>query len=126
MGEVKHEAIKTPWSSSGIKVFKWSNLKNGDTGQPLLWPAYSDKSIHVKGTFGVGGALRLEGSNDIDPDTADWVVLRDPRAGANKLTFTEAIGSDIQQIMENTYFIRPNVTGGDLTTALTVTVLISR
>lgn len=125
MAEVKHEQVKTPWSSSGIKVFRWASLKNGDTGEPLLWPAYADKSVHVKGTFGAGGSLQLEGSNDVDV-TPDWVVLRDPRAGSNKLTFTVAAGADIQQIMENTYFIRPNVTAGDGTTDLTVTVLISR
>lgn len=116
--------IATPRSSSSMKIFRWANLKNGDTGAPLFWQPYFHKSVHVKGTFGAGGSLQMEGSNDVEA-TPEWVALRDPRGGAHKLLFTASAGADIKEIAEQTFVLRPNVLGGDSTTDLTVTLLIS-
>jgi hypothetical protein len=123
--EKQYTELATPRSSSSMKIFQWANLKNGDTGVPLFWQPYAYKSVHVKGTFGAGGSLQIEGSNDVE-GPPNWLVLRNPRGGSHKLVFTAAIGADIGQVMERTYLMRPNVTGGDDTTDLIVTILISR
>lgn len=94
----------------------WSGLLNGDTGAPINWANYMDRSIQVLGNFGAGGSVSLEGSNDGNTFTA----LSDPRG--NNLAVTT---SRIEQIEDCTYALRPNVTAGDGTTNLTV-VLFAR
>lgn len=42
----------------------WPALANGDDGTPISFSQYTDKSVQVSGTFGVGGTLRFEGSNN--------------------------------------------------------------
>ena len=63
--------------------------------------------------LGSGGTLKIEGSND----GANWSVLTDPQG--NDLSFT---ASKIETVSEITRYIRPNVTAGDGTTALTVSL----
>lgn len=92
----------------------WANLANGDDGEALMSAAYTDRSIQVFGTFGVGGNVRIEGSND----GIHWAVLTDPQG--NNLDITSA---KIELVAEATFFIRPRVTGGDGTTDLTVILL---
>ena len=47
-------------------VITWANLTNGgpDFGQPVQRPALVDRSVQVTGTFGAGGTVVFEGSND--------------------------------------------------------------
>jgi hypothetical protein len=100
----------------------WTPLANGDTGQPLENAGrYSDKTVQIFGTFGAGGSVTLEGSNDprvmTAPGSAVWFALVDPASSA--ITKTSAAG---EAVLENPRFIRPNVTAGDGTTALTVII----
>lgn len=104
---------KQVWTSRRVSTTTWTPLANGDTGTPESPGRLSDRSIQIKGTFGAGGSVTIQGSND----NVTWATLRDPAGLA--LTFTSA---DIKEILENTNFIRPNVTAGDGTTALTVIV----
>lgn len=94
----------------------WANMALGDTGKPIDWPAYMDRSVQVKGTFGAAGAVTMEGSND----GTVFVPLSDPRG--NSLAINTA---KIEQIEDCVYQTRPNVTAGDGTTSLTV-VLFAR
>lgn len=73
--------------------------------------------MQVAGTFGVGGSVNIEGSNN----GVAWAVLADPQG--NPLTFTAA---RIEQVLESPRFIRPIVTAGDGTTNLTVNVFCRR
>lgn len=75
----------------------------------------SDKTVQVTGTFGAGGSVQIEGSND---GGATWHVLNDPQGTA--LVFTAA---KTEAILENTQLIRPNVTAGDGTTLLNVLLI---
>ncbi len=97
----------------------WSNLANGDTGEPLSFAGHADKTMQVFGTFGTGGELTFEGSNDprvlSDPNNAVWFTMNDPQT--LPLTKTGA-GGDL--IIENPRFMRPRVTAGDGTTSITV------
>lgn len=99
------------------QVITWTGLLNGDTGLPVDMNAFGDRSIQVTGTFGAGGSVRPEGSND----GTNYVQLRDPTSTAMALT-----AADLKQILECSNFVRPNVTAGDGTTSLTVTIFCRR
>jgi len=91
----------------------WTGLLNGDTGAPIDWGAYADRSVQVTGTFGAGGSVQMEGSND----GSNFVALSDLRGSALAVT-----SAKIEQIEDCSYQFRPNVTAGDGTTSLTVTL----
>lgn len=101
----------------GTRIMRavWSGLANGDTGNPMDYPEWADRNLQVFGTFGAGGSLSLEGSND----KVNWVTLHDV-TGAT-LTFSTA---GVKMIVENVLYVRPVVTG-DGTTSLTA-ILIAR
>jgi hypothetical protein len=97
---------------------RWAALTQTglDDGTPFGAFPGADRSVHVSGTFGVGGSLTLEGSNQATPTT--WVVLTDPQG--NALTFTS---ERLEQISEYTRWVRPRVTAGDGTTSLNVDLI---
>lgn len=96
-------------------VASWANIANGSDGAPLDQSQYTDKSVQVSGTFGAGGNLRLLGSND----GVNWNTLTDPQGNALDIT-----AAAIKFVAEATRYIKPSVTAGDGTTALTVTILL--
>lgn len=102
------------WMSKRVLRTQWTGLLNGDDGNPESPGRLSDRSIQVSGTFGAGGSVSIQGSND----GINWVILRAP--DSTPLTFTAA---DLKEILENTQYVRPVVTAGDGTTSLTVNLL---
>ena len=98
-------------------VITWTGLLNGDDGSPVEMPGSSDRSIQFTGTFGVGGTIVLEGSND----GTNYVSLTDPQGNAISKT-----AAGIEAVMELTRYIRPRVTAGDGTTSLVATLLVKR
>jgi hypothetical protein len=105
------------WIARGVVECKWTPLANGDTGRFFDAPTLPDKTVQVFGTFGVGGSVNIEGSND---GGTTWHILNDSRGEGNALTLTVA---DTRTILENPGLIRPNVTAGDGTTSLTVIIV---
>lgn len=101
-----------PDPNINYQVIKWLALANGDTGTPWTGGDYQDRSVQITGTFGSGGSVSIQGSND---GGTTWATLTDPLG--NALTFTAA---GMKQITEIPYQIRPNVTAGDGTTALNI------
>lgn len=99
----------------------WSNMANGDVGEYLKFAGHADKTMQVFGTFGTGGSLTFEGSNDprvvTDPNNAVWFTMNDPQT--LPLVKTSA-GGDL--IIENPIYMRPRVDSGDGTTSLTVII----
>lgn len=89
-----------------------ANAESGLAGEAERWPT---KSVQAVGTFGVGGSVAIEGSND----NVNWAALRDSTGTVIALT----AATIIRDILENTRFIRPRVTAGDGNTALRVIVL---
>jgi hypothetical protein len=122
MATVSYVDYPEPVSGGGVRRVVWTNLHNGDSGEwyVLTGAKYPDKSVQVYGTFGTGGTLVIEGSNQAD--TFDkYATLVD--SFNNALSFTTA---GLKQINQNSFAIRPRVTGGDATTSLTVILCIRR
>lgn len=105
---------------------QWAGLANGDTGKPYVAPHRADKSVQVKGTFGTGGNVKIEGTNDQAYDvnqaaaSPTYATLND--SAGNSLDIGAA---SIKNILENTNAVRPNVSAGDVNTNVTVTLIIS-
>lgn len=103
----------------GVVKVVWSGLLNGDTGAAEDCSRFTDATVHVSGTFGVGGSVTLQGSNNAG---ASYQELHNPLV-TTALTFT---AEDLQQILETSVgLMRPNVTAGDGTTNLTVSIVAS-
>lgn len=110
-----------PWAGAwgtDATIISWLAMPNGNDGAPAGAGGYSDKSIQVTGTFGAGGTVIAEGSND---GGTTWFPLTDPTGTA--ISFTSAGG---KAITEAVGMFRPRVTGGDGTTAINVFVLMVR
>lgn len=90
-------------------VVTWTPLANGDSGNPIQLAGSTIRSIQFDGTFGAGGSISLEGSND----GTSYFILTDPQANAITKTATA-----LEEIQEHTRFVRPRVTAGDGTTSL--------
>jgi len=112
MAEISH--TRTATQNTRAFVATWSPLAQGDTGEPVGFSQYSDKSVQVAGAFG-GASVRIEGSNN----GVDWAVLTDPQG--NDLVIS---ASKIEMITEATAHVRPVVVGGSGTTALSVAMLL--
>lgn len=98
-------------------VVQWTGLLNGDDGSPIEMPGSSDRSVQFSGTFGTGGTILLEGSND----GTNYVVLTDPQGNAISKT-----AAGIEAVTELTRYVRPRVSAGDGSTSLVATLLVKR
>lgn len=96
----------------GVRGGSWT-VANGESGAALFLPAFSDRTVQISGTFGAGGSITMQGSLD----GTNWFTLTDPQG--NNITKTAA---SLEAISEATPYIRPTVTAGDGTTAITVIV----
>lgn len=97
--------------SVGIGGWKWEAMPNGNDGTPLLIDRRTDRSVQVSGTFGAGGTVVIEGSND----GTNYYTLNDLQGTA--LSFTSA---RLEGISEVPLYVRPRVTAGDGTTSINV------
>ena len=88
----------------------WLAHANTDDGSPFTSGGFRYLIFGVTGTFGVGGTIILEGSNN---GGTTYTTCLDKAGAAVSLT---AAG---QKIIETPYeIVRPRVTAGDGTTAL--------
>jgi hypothetical protein len=97
------------WIADGVHQVTWATLANGDTGTPASDVYLPNHEVSISGTFGTGGSVTIEGSND----GTNFFTLKDWQGSA--VTFTAA---GIKTVVDNPQQIRPNVTAGDGTTAL--------
>lgn len=103
--------------SEDINVLKaiWSGFAaSGDVGTPIRIPAFPDRTVQIYGSFGTGGEITLEGSNDprADPNNASyassvWFPLTDPQG--NSIVKTAAAGEAITELPE---WVRPRASAG--------------
>lgn len=107
----------TPDGHRNAVLVQWT-LANGDTGTPYKGFGIIDGSVQIQGTFGAGGSVQMELSNDgtnyqlaADPQGTDIV-----KTSADLETILDIVGRQI----------RPNCTAGDGTTALVVTLFAVR
>ncbi len=109
--------ISRPTSGrAGGFLVQWPTMANGQTGVPLDLTDFVPVSIQVEGTFGAGGSVTMQMSIDAVPT---YETAHDGQG--NALTFTSA---GFKAIGDNANLIRPNVTAGDGTTALTVSLWV--
>lgn len=94
----------------------WTGLLNGDDGTPVQLGAYSDRSVQFGGTFGAGGTIVLEGSND----GTTYFTLTDPQGSA-----ISKGSASLEGVVEPTRYVRPRVTAGDGTTNLACYLFLS-
>lgn len=92
---------------------EWTSLLNAETGAIADMAQWARTSVQVSGTFGVGGSILIEGSND----GTNFATLNDQAGVA--LIFTVA---GLRSIREFSAKIRARVTAGDGTTALKVVI----
>jgi hypothetical protein len=113
------QKIRSQDSGIDAVTVTWANLTNAgpDSGQPVQRPALVDRSVQVTGTFGSGGTVVFEGSND----GVNYSTLSNPQGNAISVT-----SAGLSQVTEATAWMRPRITGGDGTTSLTVTVCARR
>lgn len=106
--------------SGGVKQAVWSNLPNGAAGDWLDWADFSGRTFQVYGTFGVGGSITMQGSNDLNNPT-------------NVATLTNWQGTPLtttspsfMTARDMPLWVRPIVTAGDGTTSLSVALAMHR
>lgn len=96
-------------------LVKWEGLHDGDLGAAVSdFVALPYRSIQVAGEFGLCGTLVWEGSND----GVNFYAMKD--GDGMPLKF-DAPG--LGEVFQSVLAVRPNVTNGDETTALTVVAL---
>lgn len=99
---------------SDHKVLTWSPLTttNAD-GAPIGYSSngMGGVTFQISGTFGVGGTVVVEGSND----GVTYFTLNDQANAA-----VSATAAALKTIRDAPLFIRPRVTAGDGTTSITV------
>lgn len=127
MTEVVRAAVLTE-RGRFIHEIAWTGLDQDDSGAAADQPRFSDKTVHIFGTFG-GATVTLYGSNDpkalvdrsagtlFGSKTASWITLVDS-AGSNIAPTAAAL----KTIMQNPLYILPVVTGGDGTTSISVII----
>lgn len=89
---------------------------NADSS-PIDFTQWGDMSVQVRGTWGAGGALAIEGSND----GTNYIVLNNAQGTALTLS-----ADSLKQIVERPRYVRARVTGGDGTTSLAATFVFRR
>lgn len=119
MAEIGYTILVTGQEHRGVGLVRWAGMGNGDVGKPFVFPGHPDRSVHVKGTYGAGGTVVLEGSLEVAPES--YCTLNDPQG--NPLSFSL---EKIEQVLENATNIRPRVSAGDETTSLDVYLLMSK
>jgi hypothetical protein len=105
------------FDGGNLIIVSWPGMSSGDSGVPFARGGLVDRSLQAEGTFGVGGAAILEGSND----GVNFHILTDPFS--NPLSLTAA---GVKQATEISGFVRPRIATGDGTTSLTCTMAFHR
>jgi len=99
-----------------VLLYKWV-LTASETGEKIVVPRHSDKTVHLFGTF--GGTVTIEGS--LDPTMADTstdnILLQD-QADVD-LSFT---AKDCKTIVQNVYKIGPKAGVG--ITSVTIFIMV--
>lgn len=96
-----------------VVSFSWALVTNGDTGAPMAFTQWTDRSVQLNGTF--GGTIVWEGSND----GTNYETLTDAQGVAMSYT-----ANALKQAVEVTLYARPRVAAG--VTGVTVTCVARR
>lgn len=119
MAEIPYTMVPTGQEVEGTTLLKWAGMQNTDTGTPFKFAHQNDRTVHVFGTFGVGGTVLIEGSLEATP--TGYATLNDPQGNALSFAATR-----IESVLENVTNIRPRVSAGDANTLLDVYLLLAK
>lgn len=117
-------ATRTPiiqFVSPGVLQATWTGLLNTDDGLPLDAMGWPDKTVTVYGTFGVGGAVAVEGKARA---ATNYNSVNDSHGEGNALVLIAE--SQMARLNENPEHVRPHVIGGDGDTDLTMVITCTR
>ncbi len=103
-----------PPGDGSIITYSWTMVTATDTGAPIPFAQWADRSVQFAGTWG-GGTVVWEGSND----GTNYITLTDPQANAISKS-----ADAIEQVMEVTLWARPKVTVS--VTSVVITLLARR
>jgi hypothetical protein len=120
MATVGYTATEDGSANDGsVTIYQWTPLTttNAD-GAPVGAVQYADRSVQVTGTFGAGGSITFQGSND----GTNWAALNTAQGAAVALT----AATQLKQLVEIPRYIRPYVTAGDGTTSVTAIMVARR
>jgi hypothetical protein len=115
------------WTTTPLRTYgdnaivaAWTPLTNTNAdGQAFEMPGWSDRSVHVFGTFG-GATVTIQGSNELAP--TNWVTLAAAGDASEDMVFSVA---DLKQLLEVTRWVRPLLSGG-AGSSMTVLMLVRR
>ena len=114
MATTVHTTNALQFPTDGSTVV-WAAVPNGNQGDAIA-EDWTTASFQVGGTFGAGGSVQMEGSND----GTNWVIL----PGTAALTAAGFFAPITASFRPK--YVRCNVTAGDGTTALTVTGFLKK
>lgn len=98
----------------------WTGLTTTNADGAWISAAnFADRSIQFDGTFGVGGTIKFQGSNDPTKPPTNVFDLSDPQGNAISKT-----GASLEQVLEVTRWVRPFVSGGDGNTSLNAKLIV--
>lgn len=104
-------------NDDAVKV-QWRNIASGDTCEEYSgFSDYSDRSVQVEAAAFGGATITIAGSNDGD----NYQTLTDPSG-----TAITASSAKLRQILEYVWKVKPTISGGDVTTNITVTIVAKR
>jgi len=110
---------KSNFVQKGVMQSQWTAIPSASTGTPDQISRFPAHSIQIGGTFG-GATVTVEGSDD--GVTYFTLTGENPAGGADvPVSATAANRFDLPNVVPQ--HIRPKVTGGDGTTAITVTII---
>ena len=98
----------------GMVDVSWSGLLNGDDGDGVAIGRFSDKTVQVTGTPGVGLNVHIEASHD---GGTTWGRCHDPQG-----VLILIIDATPTVVQESPLLIRPLVAAGDGTTNVVVRI----
>lgn len=116
MAETIRAAALT-YTNDGFVIATWTGLDADDAGAGLILGGSYELTVQATGTFGAGGNVALQGSND----GTTWGAM--PNPGGTTIGLGDAV-PDFCAIRPR--YVRPKVTAGDGTTDLTVTLVAQR
>ena len=106
-------------------LVRWRDVTEADTCLAVSWGEWADRTVHVTpsvtgGTFGTGGTVLLEGSNNVpDGFAAGGNVPPSNKQGSNFVTMTDPLGNPLsftatgmKQITELPLQVRPRISAG--------------
>lgn len=109
-----------------VRVVTWGTdaapMQNGDVGRPYTGANFSDCGYHLWGTYGVGGTVQIQGTDETALAPAHWEVTVNP--AYEDLTLTSAKRKK-DVILTRSIQMRPEVTAGDGDTAFVVKLVFT-